>query len=506
MANSFDKLVNEVSNLVTENELSRKSKTGKKRRKRTKREQKLFNNTIKFILAKLWKDLNTVPVKETSFSLYQHYYSNNKRYTDHLGLAYRTFKTVYDTLCKLNYITMTKEKEYNPEKPEEARSRMHIPDGYLRDRLLGLSEQGSNLHPAITILPDINRETIILRNRTKKLQPYKDTVVTNRFRKQIKKINTVLSRHWPDLLLRDSQWPKLERIISQELEVDPNASHFDFSRRTVDRIFSNNNFHDTGRMYRNWWSEIPNKTEKKSDVPYRNLITLDGMPTTELDYGALGPNIFYSLCNKEIGDTDPYDRVWDGKHRDLIKKAFNAMVQASTQLGNCPYDKDLQKLLKVTKLDKDINKAWRKLKKKIRNAHPDVKDFFGQGYGSRIQFEDSSMVVKVLSYYADKDIPVLPVHDSLLFNWELRGTRDDPEDQMLLAYTERFKRKITIREEDMFKVQKPIVELVPYMGVGTSLDRHISMLEADGGYRRWTERHRAWLANLPNIASRLPLK
>lgn len=58
----------------------------------------------------------------------------------------------------------------------------------------------------------------------------------------------------------------------------------------------------------------------------------------------------------------------------------------------------------------------------------------------------------------------------------------------------------------MFKVQKPIVELVPYMGVGTSLDRHISMLEADGDYRRWTERHRAWLANLPNIKSRLPLK
>ena len=71
MANSFDKLVNEICNLVTENELSRKSKTGKKRRKRTKREQKLFNNTIKFILAKLWKDLSTVPVKETSFNLYQ---------------------------------------------------------------------------------------------------------------------------------------------------------------------------------------------------------------------------------------------------------------------------------------------------------------------------------------------------------------------------------------------------------------------------------------------------
>jgi len=157
MANSFDKLVNEICNLVTENELSRKSKTGKKRRKRTKREQKLFNNTIKFILAKLWKDLNTVPVKETSFNLYQHYYSNNKRYTNHLGLAYRTFKAVYDTLCKLNYITMTAEKRYNPEKPEDARSRMHIPDGYLRERLLGLSEKFSY---TIGISMDSNKSLI----------------------------------------------------------------------------------------------------------------------------------------------------------------------------------------------------------------------------------------------------------------------------------------------------------------------------------------------------------
>ena len=33
-----------------------------------------------------------------------------------------------------------------------------------------------------------------------------------------------------------------------------------------------------------------------------------------------------------MGDEDAYDRVFDGEHRDIVKEAFNAMIQASTNL------------------------------------------------------------------------------------------------------------------------------------------------------------------------------
>ena len=31
-----------------------------------------------------------------------------------------------------------------------------------------------------------------------------------------------------------------------------------------------------------------------------------------------------------MGSEDAYDRVFDGEHRDIVKEAFNAMIQSST--------------------------------------------------------------------------------------------------------------------------------------------------------------------------------
>ena len=40
--------------------------------------------------------------------------------------------------------------------------------------------------------------------------------------------------------------------------------------------------------------------------------------------------MIYYAYNKELGSEDAYDRVFDGEHRDLVKSAFNAMIQASS--------------------------------------------------------------------------------------------------------------------------------------------------------------------------------
>ena len=85
---------------------------------------------------------------------------------------------------------------------------------------------------------------------------------------------------------------------------------------------------------------FPTKYHQRTQslIPYRKRITIDGRNTDELDYSALGPNIFYKLCNKDIGNEDPYSRVFkDGKHRDLVKKGLNALIMANTSLARyCP--------------------------------------------------------------------------------------------------------------------------------------------------------------------------
>ena len=48
--------------------------------------------------------------------------------------------------------------------------------------------------------------------------------------------------------------------------------------------------------------------------------------------------MLYYAYNKELGSEDAYGRVLDGEHRDLVKSAFNAMIQADRVLRNCPRD------------------------------------------------------------------------------------------------------------------------------------------------------------------------
>ena len=53
---------------------------------------------------------------------------------------------------------------------------------------------------------------------------------------------------------------------------------------------------------------------------------------------------FIFFKDKELGSVDAYDRVFDCDHRDLVKEAFNAMMQSSTPLLKEPEDIDLSEV------------------------------------------------------------------------------------------------------------------------------------------------------------------
>ena len=73
-----------------------------------------------------------------------------------------------------------------------------------------------------------------------------------------------------------------------------------------------------------WWQQMPSEL--------RCYIIIDGKKTCEYDYSQLKPHMVYFLLGKELGDEDAHGRVIDGEHRPLVEGAFNAMMQASTQL------------------------------------------------------------------------------------------------------------------------------------------------------------------------------
>ena len=98
-----------------------------------------------------------------------------------------------------------------------------------------------------------------------------------------------------------------------------------------------------------------------------------------------------------MGDEDAYDRVFDGEHQDIVKEAFNAMIQASTNLTHKPKKLDLS----------EVDFDWATLKQAILDAHKPIADVFFQGHGNHLQFIDSCIAETVmLNFIKSDDAPV----------------------------------------------------------------------------------------------------
>ena len=85
--------------------------------------------------------------------------------------------------------------------------------------------------------------------------------------------------------------------------------------------------------------------------------------------------MIYSVYNKELGSEDAYSRVAGEEHRDVVKKAFNAMFQHGRILNTKPND--------IDDIDLDaIDMSWKELKEAILKTHKPIKDYFFKDIGN----------------------------------------------------------------------------------------------------------------------------
>ena len=158
---------------------------------------------------------------------------------------------------------------------------------------------------------------------------------------------------------------------------------------------------------------------------YRKYITIDEKRTAEFDFSQLNPHLLYHSNYKELGSEDAYDRVLDGEHRKVVKQAFNAMVQASTPLKNCPNELDMS----------GLEMSWAELRDRIIKAHKPIADLFFKGVGNHLQFQDSNIAERVMLHFASMDAPALPVHDSFILH-HAYGETGEVEEAMRRAFYE----------------------------------------------------------------------
>lgn len=449
----FEELLREITLLI--------QKTEGRSRNRTQTAQVSFEHAVYVILLDLWKSIHSVPVQECLINKRSGYYSENPRYRDPL-LTYKQTIAAFNGLEKLGFIEVTQEGYFDRGTLQGGLTRF-----VARDELLE-KLQALEGHPAINSDTTRDHEVVILRDTIKgkkSFVEYEDTLTTERFRESLRQINNCFSKYWFDLEIEDAEVEKLAQRISKHPDKEP----IDFSKRYLVRIFSNGSFKEGGRFYRGWWQNVPSE--------YRKYITIDQKRTAEVDFSQLNPHLLYISNYKELGSEDAYSRVLDGEHRDVVKQAFNAMVQASGPLKQCPDDIDIS----------ELEMSWPELRDRIIAAHKPIADQFFRDIGNKLQHKDSCIAQSVMLQFVDMNAPALPIHDSFIVH-HAYAKSGEIEEVMRRAFYEEM-------GEHISKVDTEILSWTYRKSDDAELTSSPSVDEiiaADDDLSLWRHRHQLW--------------
>ena len=450
----FDELVKEIVR-----ELEAKESRGRARGGDTKAR---FEYAVGFLIGELWRNSLSYPPSESSVNLRSGYYSELPRYRDE-NLTYRQVKAAFKGMINCRMIEVTTVGSYMREVGSGKVTRF-IPT----DRLLEKFESLEG-HPAFQLKSDTSGDIIILRNKINGIRQkvgYIDTPKTERFRSNLTKINNCFVKHWADMRIADTEVTKLAARIKQ----DENKEPVDLSKRTLTRIFAKGSFEKGGRFYRGWWQNVPSE--------YRKFITIDEGVTTEYDFSQLSPHMLYFAYNHKLGEEDAYDRVLDGEHRDIVKQAFNAMVQAKSPLNQKP------RKINMDGLEMD----WRELRQRILDAHKPIQDLFFRAEGNKLQFKDSCVAENVMLQFAEKNQVALPIHDSFMMR---EGFAGDLEEAMRRAFYDEFQADIPIKREVI------IERIAQFDEEGNP--RTDAVIRDDRKHSQWYDRNTLWLYSRSQI-------
>lgn len=229
-----------------------------------------------------------------------------------------------------------------------------------------------------------------------------------------------------DLALPNDAWARVAERFKKAEDVQEEAHRLiagDESRRVLYRVF-NGDWTQGGRIYGGWWMQLP-KSERRH-------LTINGEPTSELDYVSLHPAILYAQEGKVL-DFDPYTVPgYEGPEaRELSKRTFLRYINPSKKYGS-------KGKLRQTALDKAQllpNKDFQAyLRSFLKHIGP-LKAYVGEGVGMSLQRIDSDIAITVLSHLSSMNIVALPIHDSFIVSTRHKDTL---RVAMTIAYKERF--------------------------------------------------------------------
>jgi hypothetical protein len=158
---------------------------------------------------------------------------------------------------------------------------------------------------------------------------------------------------------------------------------------------------------------------------YRKLITFDGEPTVELDYQASQVHVAYSMNGINAGDFISGDPYVPTLARPVLRPIYKALLLRSftstNPIGTVWKDDEIN--TSDTSLTDMLEQIWQ--------MHPRIANHRHEEAHKTITYQESLVCLKVVELCNEKNIAVLPIHDSFVVK---KQHRDALKDMMAKAY------------------------------------------------------------------------
>jgi hypothetical protein len=266
---------------------------------------------------------------------------------------------------------------------------------------------------------------------------FEETPETKGMRERLGHYNAFLDLQWIDLLVTDEEFLRVVNGTYKGADEpdefgdigDTNDRRVDLAfQRQLHRIFNNSSFHQGGRFYGGWWQNIPSR--------YRKFVTINWAPTKELDFSNMQAAMLYAKVGKPLeGDAYELEGIDPARYRKLIKKTFFKLINA-------------EGIIKAPRTDLlPFGWTWSQLQEALKEKHAPIAKYFNSGIGIQLQRWDSDIAEEVMLTFMERDILVLPVHDSFLVYF---SQEEALKEIMATAYRKRMKKEISIKPDPSF--------------------------------------------------------
>ena len=233
---------------------------------------------------------------------------------------------------------------------------------------------------------------------------YTDTQETHRYRDAIRHLNRFLSEADIDFLDDGQALDPFDRTLR---------------RRFVLRPGQDQRFDQSGRLYGGFWQNL--KTAR------RRHIRINGEPVVVLDFASMFTRLAYAELDATPPDHDDLYAIpgLEG-YRSGVKRAMNCFLFDGGSRRSWPDtfgigvgdDKEAEANPDgvAAAFDARLPAGWgvARTKQAILRVHPALKMAWGRGFGYRLMFIESQVLVAILQDLAARNIPALGLHDGLL--------------------------------------------------------------------------------------------